>query len=219
MVQNELMKQISFILVLVSLSSTPVYAVDVEAGAKSIFGAISRGASKLKKYVSSLEIEDKLAGKPDAEILSLAQEITKDARTDMEKTLAIHDWVASNIRYDVTGFVENNYQGKSSPKTVLRNRQAVCSGYANLTAALNRAVGLEARVVKGDIRYEGGSWTGVSEAHAWNEVLVDGRWVIQDTTWDAGYTDLVNVTFTQSLQHTYFDPDPETFALSHKRKN
>lgn len=149
----------------------------------------------------------------DEEIVQLSQEITQGHQTDMEKTKAIHDWVGSNIAYDVDSFFANSYQTKQwDALTVLHSKKGICFGYSNLVAALNRAAGIQAKVVIGDANVYLQGWT----AHAWNKVLIDGRWVYMDTTWDAGNVDFTKKTFQFALKDKYFDPKPEDFAVDHR---
>jgi hypothetical protein len=140
------------------------------------------------------------------EIIKLAMQITEGLYSDMEKTKAIHDWVASHIEYDVEG----NPHEYSALETV-HGRKAICNGYANLTAALNRAVGIKAKIISGTANN-----TISSDSHAWNETFIDGRWVIQDTTWDAGEVN-DKKEFEFYLTHKYFDPDPIKFAKNHSK--
>jgi transglutaminase-like putative cysteine protease len=70
---------------------------------------------------------------------------------------------------------------------LFRTRQGFCEHYAAAFTLLARAGGLPARVVTG---YQGGDWNPVggywvvrqSNAHAWSEVWLDGRWVRFDPT-------------------------------------
>jgi transglutaminase/protease-like cytokinesis protein 3 len=151
----------------------------------------------------------------DEEIIQLAQEITQGLQTDMEKTKAIHDWISSNIAYDVDSYFNGTYATKSwDALSVLHSKKGICFGYSNLTAALNRAAGIQAKVVIGqaDVFMQG--W----QDHAWNKVYVDGRWVSMDTTWDAGGVDFSRRTFKFQLKDKYFDPKPEEFAKDHREK-
>lgn len=151
----------------------------------------------------------------DEEIVKLAQEITQGIEDDLEKTKAIHNWVTNNIAYDVESYFSETYGQKSwDALTVLKSRKAICFGYSNLTAALNRAAGLKSRVIMGIANPMNTKWA----SHAWNEVLIGDRWVIQDTTWDAGYVDST-MNFTFAPKTRYFDPDPETFSLDHLPNN
>lgn len=151
-----------------------------------------------------------------SDIIDLAESIVHGLTTDGEKTLAIHDWVATNIAYDVEAYLDGSYARKPGDAlTIMRTKLAVCQGYSYLTAALNRAVGIPTKVVFGEAIRRGEKWTGNSN-HAWNETLIDGKWVIQDTTWDAGYIDYVSKKFTFKLQRKYFNPDPALFQESHR---
>lgn len=57
-------------------------------------------------------------------------------------------------------------------------KKGVCYDYAALTASLLRSMGYPARLVKG---YS----TLVDGYHAWNEIYIDGKWVVVDTTYDS----------------------------------
>ncbi|WP_242655233.1 transglutaminase domain-containing protein [Clostridium cellulovorans] len=147
------------------------------------------------------------------EIIQLANSIVAGIQTDYEKTLAIHDWVSANIAYDTDAYFSNNIKEYSALET-LRGRKAICNGYANLTAALNRAIGIRTKIVGGTATTENRS-----ESHAWNETFVDGRWVIQDTTWDSGFVDYNNNKFVPGLTHDYFDANEQVFSQSHSKEN
>lgn len=152
------------------------------------------------------------------EIVTLAMNITKGKSTDMAKTRAIHDYVAKNVAYDTKTY----YAGRISDYNwdaveVLHRKLAICEGYANLNAALHRAVGIKAKVVHGQAIWAdmGETWENTeARGHAWNEIFVDGRWVIEDTCWDAGYVN--GRSFTFKYRTKYFDPTPREFARDHR---
>ena len=144
-------------------------------------------------------------------IKELAYSIIAGCPTDMEKTRAIHDWVASNIPYDTKAYFSKQLHEYSALET-LKGKTAVCNGYANLTAALNRAIGIKTKIVVGTASNSSGT-----EGHAWNESFIDGKWVIQDTTWDAGGIDPKTKQFKFRLSHKYFNPTPEVFEKDHTK--
>lgn len=153
------------------------------------------------------------------EIIALAEAITQNAKCDYDKVRAVHDWVAKNIAYDI----ENLYSGTfvSSAIDTLYTRKSVCQGYANLVAALLRSLGIPTKVVGG----VAGDYANLDEIrsnpeaylsnHVWNEALVDGRWVVFDVTWDAGYVNPAETCFTFEYTTKYFDPQPEIFVRDH----
>lgn len=146
------------------------------------------------------------------EIVELAETIIEGLETDLEKTKAIHDWVAKNIAYDAESYFDGSYVNKQwDAVSVLHSKKAICFGYSNITAALNRAAGIQAKVVIGDAK-PGGTWT----PHAWNRVLVDGKWIPQDTTWDAGRVDFNSRTFSFRYRDIYFNTPEEVFAQNHR---
>jgi len=60
----------------------------------------------------------------------------------------------------------------------LRLRKVVCREFALLTQVALEGLGLESRVAKGSV-YQGQKMIG---GHAWNEVKIDGTWMMVDTT-------------------------------------
>ena len=155
------------------------------------------------------------------EVVELAKSIAKGSLTDRDKAKAIHDWVAGHIAYDTDSYFAGAWKEKSALVT-LHDGKALCSGYADLTAALHRALGIRAKIIGGiQIRSEPGlTWEKVEAnpsqySHAWNQVYVDGKWLTMDTTWDAGGLH-GDGKFHFRLSQEFFDPTPDDFALSHR---
>lgn len=145
----------------------------------------------------------------DVQILTKALQLTVTYSDDGQKSLAIHDWIATHIAYDVDSLfagVLRNYTAKET----LTGLKAYCSGYANLNAALHRAAGIPARVIIGKATFRD-----QVEDHAWNEIFANGKWMLEDTTWDAGGIQAGTNAFIFALSHLYFDPLPEAFDLTH----
>jgi transglutaminase-like putative cysteine protease len=123
-------------------------------------------------------------------LINLAQSITKGKQTNVDKSRAIFEWVAKNVSY--------NYRLVNSPKPpfysalqTYQTRNVLCSGYADLSAALHRAVGIEAKV-----KYGGN--------HAWNEINLNGNWQPEDPTYGSGFIDLNTGKFVHSYHPAYF---------------
>lgn len=132
-----------------------------------------------------LELEDARPGTVDSDqiqfsndgIRLLANTITRGKNTQVEKSRAIYAWISKNVSYDIDELNKNGAKFYTA-EDALRLRKVMCTGYANLNAALHRAVGIETVVVYGQA---GGG------LHAWNEVRIGNKWYFQDTTWGAGY--------------------------------
>lgn len=124
----------------------------------------------------------------ESEVAILAKELTKDAKTDREKLEAIHTYVIENVRYD--------YQKATSlPKGYIPNADAtlaegsgICNDFAAMTASMLRSVDVPTKLVKGYSSY-------TPVYHAWNEVLIDGEWIVVDASTDSIYMDY-NVAYS-----------------------
>jgi len=156
---------------------------------KRIFEAARKDNSALAHYLSpSFFVQSN-----DVAIARVANEITRGLTSDYEKAVAIHDWICKNMWYDSDVVSDSSKRTAPDALTTLNNRRGVCEGYANLYAALLRAVHIPAKIVLGfglDSSMQNG-WTeqrlsGTEMNHSWNEVYIDGRWVIMDATWNCG---------------------------------
>lgn len=144
----------------------------------------------------------------DQRIAALSTSITGGLQTDLQKTVAIHDWVAKNIAYDVIKLRDGTFRLSDGAVATLISRKGVCSDYAKLTVALLRSSEIPSRIAVG--RADGyGGWG----LHAWVEAYVDGRWIAMDPTWNAGF--LREGQFVPSFTHRFFNPSPQVFSRSH----
>lgn len=155
------------------------------------------------------------------EIEDLAYEITKDSESDYDKASRINEWVAQNIYYNWDGYLVGDH-GKTDAYGTLESRKSVCQGYAELTNALLRSVGIPSRVVSGHalgVSSDGEYWNGVNHSrpnHAWNEAFVDDRWIIIDTTWNSGNRYMEGSFDKKEMSYRFFDPDLEVFSFTHR---
>jgi transglutaminase-like putative cysteine protease len=126
----------------------------------------------------------------DPTLVALAQNITNGKHTDLEKSRAIFEWVAKNIAYNAP-LVNAAKPPLYSALQTFQTRVVLCSGYADLNAALHRAVGIGAKVAYG-------------ENHAWNEILLNGVWQQEDPTFGSGYINANTNAFVHSYHPAYF---------------
>lgn len=115
----------------------------------------------------------------DPRIVSLSDSIIAGIDSEYERVEAIDDWITNNIEYNKTSTMNSQ---KIDAITTLEMGMGICTGYANLFAALARASGLETKVMTGKAK----NITGNIYYHQWNEVKIDGTWYFIDTTWNAG---------------------------------
>jgi len=145
------------------------------------------------------------------QIIDLVSEITAGMTTDQDKSLAIHDWVATHVTLDMAEYTAEE-DAEETAVAVMEDSITTDIGFARLNAALHRAAGIPAKIVSGELLV-GDEWV----PHMWNEIYIEGRWMIQDAARDAGVWDLESGIFTPSLSHEYYDPEAEKFAEDHRK--
>lgn len=118
----------------------------------------------------------------------------KDGMNDVEKALALYDYVIALINYPdesaVIEYIDGFPQYSAEKYTVisaLRDRSAVCTAYAALYAALLNDVGISAITVDS-----------AEMSHCWVMLRIDGVWYHADPTWDDP-----NYTFTDEASGLY----------------
>ena len=139
----------------------------------------------------------------DPRITALVKNVTKDAKSKAEGFQNIYNYIAGTVKYDHVRYKNKTYMNHVyDALSVLENPVAVCSGYANLLAAMSRAYGIRAKIINGKALMSYG-WG----AHAWNEVYVNNEWKMVDSTWDAG----------RKYQSYYFMA-PDRFENDHQKE-
>ncbi|MFF2484491.1 transglutaminase domain-containing protein [Paenibacillus sp. NPDC058071] len=108
-----------------------------------------------------------------------AKELTANKKTDREKVKAIYEYIITNVAYDNDLAAKAPTDYLPNIDKTLTSKKDICYGYAALFAAMTRSLDIPTKLVMGTTSY-------VKEYHAWNEVFLDGKWVIVDTTVDAG---------------------------------
>ena len=109
-----------------------------------------------------------------------ATELTQSVKDPLEKAKLLWDYMVANNAYD---FEKLNHLPSTYlpvPDTTLIQQDGICYDFASLYAAMLRAQGIPAKLVKG---YAPNYATGY---HAWNEVYDASKkqWYIVDTTYD-----------------------------------
>jgi transglutaminase/protease-like cytokinesis protein 3 len=163
------------------------------------------------------------------EIVRISDQVTQDKSSTRERAVALHDWVANNVSYDSDSVRTNTTDLLAlDALSVLENPWTICEGYSNLFAALTRAAGIRTKLIKGKVFGDGIPTQYSTEElckdnveaqanHSWNELLIDGRWVSVDVTWDSGFSrNNTNANFEHTPgKLTYFDQDANEFQKTH----
>lgn len=122
----------------------------------------------LPQYIDGMDDAAFQAGLADA----LA--VVEPGMTDLEKAVALHDYIVLNCEYDYDNYLNGSIPRRSySAYGVLADQTAVCQGYALAYKLLLNQSGIECYMVTSD-----------TMNHAWNLIVLDGEYYQVDVTWD-----------------------------------
>jgi len=114
----------------------------------------------------------------DMKAIKLANSIAQGKKGSEEVIQVIYEYIVSNIEYDYSKLDQLSTDYTPDIDTILQDGKGICYDYSVLFAAMLRSQGIPTKLVKG---YR----NGINAYHAWNEVYINGRWEIIDTTYDA----------------------------------
>ena len=128
-----------------------------------------------------------------------------DAMSDMEKALAVHDYLVLNCEYDQERLQNGTVPGYShSAYGALVSKLAVCDGYSHAYSYILKKLDIPCELVTSD-----------SMSHAWSMVSIDGDWYHVDVTWDDPIWDCIG-----RVGHNYFLLSDQVISDSgHKHSN
>jgi transglutaminase-like putative cysteine protease len=112
------------------------------------------------------------------QVVTKAQELTRKASSDRDKLELIYNFVIDNIKYDYKKAEGLPPDYLPHPEETYVSGKGICYDYASLCAAMLRSIGIPAKLVMGKAEK-------IPDYHAWNEVYIDGEWLVIDTTFDA----------------------------------
>jgi hypothetical protein len=132
----------------------------------------------LQKYVNNepMTFTDTPSQNLYQEAMRILDECILPDMTDLQKEIAIHDYIVKNTKYTVDGVSES----LATAESVLLLGIGQCQGYAEAMALLLTLSGIEARVISGTAQ----NADTTSVAHAWNQVKIGDVWYHVDATWD-----------------------------------
>ena len=157
------------------------------------------------------------------DVETIVSGIIEGCTTDYEKVKAISDWVENYIYYDFDYLYGRKSSTYETLVDILNNRTTVCRGYSLVFNNFCRIAGLPCNRILGYCN-QTGQWTydlteggsRFTENHMWNEVYVDNRWIIVDTTWNS-LNKYENGTFIAGDERDdYFDISIEEFSNDHR---
>lgn len=100
------------------------------------------------------------------------------AKNEKDKHDAIFNWIKKMVKYGYN--LDNSIPDYNSAFSTFKYCEAVCQGYSNLLKVMCHTQGINAPVVNGLAKFSGA--LGNPFGHAWNYVLLDGKWYVSDAT-------------------------------------
>ncbi|WP_242951814.1 Ig-like domain-containing protein [Clostridium acetobutylicum] len=171
------------------------------SGGNAVITATTEDGSKTANcsiVVNSTDSKDNQALEKAKTVLNT---IVQPGMTQVQKELAIHDYIVTNTQYETAVFTSDNVSDDIyTAYGALINHRAVCQGYAEAFKMMCNLVGIPTDIIE-DFKLD----------HAWNIVkLDDGNYYQVDTTWDDPvYGDDTSL----SISHEYFNlSDRQMFA-------
>jgi transglutaminase-like putative cysteine protease len=128
----------------------------------------------LQFYTTSYE---KLASTND-KIRKFYDDVVRSYKYDTEK--------AANLPKGYVPVIDKTYESK----------KGICSDYSTLVAGYLRGIGVPTKLIMG---YN----PAIPEYHAWNEILIDGKWMVVDATYDSAYVN-ANQPYTMEKDGSKF---------------
>ncbi|SNR16710.1 transglutaminase domain-containing protein [Tenacibaculum jejuense] len=163
------------------------------------------------------------AYKNEKSVISLAERIDYDFKTDVEKVRAVYTWITYNITYrkEYSRFLKEpeflvyfseehlKYIQKQKEEKKIANtfnkRAGVCEGFSLLFKKLCDLLKIENELVLGytkpSVDYVGILAT--RKNHVWNAVKVQDKWIMIDATFGAGV--ISNGLWLRKFNPNYFD--------------
>lgn len=144
-------------------------------------------------YLQSVQ---NVSWKSDMSAIYKAAELTEGLKLTSEKVEAVYNYIVTKIDYDYEKINQLDNLYVPDIETVFKAGKGICYDYASLFASMLRSQGIPAKLIKG-------CSANVNGYHAWNEVFLDGKWMIIDTTYDAIMIKLKKSPVIEKNVHDY----------------
>nr|WP_269206246.1 transglutaminase domain-containing protein [Clostridium botulinum] len=141
----------------------------------------------------------------------ILKSIIKPDMSDIEKELAIHDYIIKLGNYDVKAKNAKKYVPEDfNAYGILINKTGVCESYAKATYHLLNNAGIQCKYITGKA---------AGEDHSWNMVKIDNKWYNLDVTWDDPVLEDVPKVYEEidEVVYDYFNLPDSIFNKDHKR--
>ena len=172
--------------------------VTIKYGSSSSSVDISVGGMNVKNTITNLApYLQSTANCPvnNAAIKSVVNSLTNGLSSDVEKAVAIYNYVRDKIDYSYY------YDTQKGATGTLSSKSGNCVDQAHLLIAMYRTAGLAARYEHGTCYF---TLSGNTYGHVWTQVLIDGVWVVGDPTSPRNQFGVVNNWNTNTYHHNAY---------------
>lgn len=163
----------------------------------------------------------------------LAEALTINLTTEVEKFRSIFRWISDNIHYHLDLAAELNAKQrafrykkkrmlawrerfkKKVDRALYTKQMSICDGYASLLERMSNHVGIACEKINGYARTPDQKIGQGSINHAWNAVRLDNKWYLCDATWASSRLDMSTMRFDRRFDKKYFLTDPSLFIANH----
>ncbi|GAA0789637.1 immunoglobulin-like domain-containing protein [Hathewaya limosa] len=170
-------------------------------------------------YAISIDTMKREKSEVEREVQRIIKTVIKKGMTDVEKELALHDYIVKTADYNVQNYNNGVFKAEDhNAYGVLILHKGVCESYAKAMQLLLNAASIECKYVTGTSKYNGRPGLG----HAWNMVKLDNEWYNLDATWDDPISDRngsieVSENYFMPVIHKYFNVTDEILNRDHIR--
>ncbi|KEH98717.1 transglutaminase [Clostridium botulinum C/D str. BKT12695] len=181
----------------------------------NIYGYSNSREKTMNLNITYRQSKEKMQSQKEAVRVKVQQiigQVIKPGMTDVQKELALHDYVVKHADYNTTNYNAGIVSAEDhNAYGVLVKNTGVCESYAKAMYELLTASGIECKYVTG---------YGNRGGHAWNMVKLDGEWYNLDATWDDPISDRNLGASSNTLipiSHKYFNVSDSIFNRDHSR--
>jgi hypothetical protein len=144
-------------------------------------------------YINSIQL---VSWNEQTKAVIKARELSKNIFNEEEKVKIIYNYIINNIEYDNDKLVKLSSSYIPNVNKVYSNKRGICYDFASTFAAMLRSVNVPTKLVMGNS-------INVSGYHAWNEVYINGNWIIIDTSYDSQLKALSKATVMVKNRNQY----------------
>lgn len=149
---------------------------------------VNVSSNKIRYLIPSSRVTSDLTQMSD-----LANLLTYNEETSYKKAKAVYHWIEQNIGFEASS---EDQEQLRNPSEVFKDSAATEEELAYFYATLIRSLEIPCRIVSGD--FEG-------ESHFWNELLINGKWIVADLGEEFSKGDGITTYFNLTREEHYSD--------------